>query len=95
MKSYSLENSVQESVFREDLSLYNCLQLERQHPGEQGAAVVAQRDEGEEREHRRVAQGVGQAAGESGAGGQRLPAAGPVRLQVGNGRVIGMTRVTS
>ena len=27
MKSYSLENSLRESIFREDLILYNCLQL--------------------------------------------------------------------
>ena len=28
MKSYSLENSLRESIFREDLFLYNCLEDE-------------------------------------------------------------------
>ena len=29
MKSYSLENSLRESIFREDLFLYNCLQVKQ------------------------------------------------------------------
>ena len=30
-KSYSLENSLPESIFREDLFLYNCLQVSALH----------------------------------------------------------------
>ena len=79
VKSYSLENSPRESIFREDLFLYNCLQ-------ERNEAIAAQQELQAQRAAAAEAAANGRHGHPGGAGGIMPPPRDPDKRDKRNSR---------